>query len=426
MDKSQAWKLIIYAVLGTVVIFLAALFGLRDITPAKADKVSYTAVAQVGENCYRCHAKATPGIADEYAHSKHVTRGVSCLDCHSPNGKGAVAIEHEGTKIVAKPTPNNCAKCHKSEHAQFTASNHGARSWYSVMGAKAFTKEQLAAYNLVDDKGKPKNDGKPNVVALVEGEKAMTMGCIKCHEIGRTNADGSIGDCNKCHIGHEYSLGQVRKPDVCSQCHLGPDHPQMEIYNESPHGVLYKTTGDKWNWNAAPGTLTAKDMPAPTCATCHMSAFGGAPGTHDVGARLTWNLTPNIATRRTDWQSKRANMVSVCANCHSQNFIDKQFKDSEDVIQLTNQNVQAGAKLIAALKAEGLISPQPFDSSIDYKMFELWHHEGRRARFGAVMGGPDYVQWHGIYEQNKDLVELKEMAADLRSRGADKTKQGVN
>jgi hydroxylamine dehydrogenase len=30
--------------------------------------------------------------------------------------------------------------------------------------------------------------------------------------------------------------------------------------------------------------------------------------------------------------------------------------------------------------------------------FELWHHQGRRARMGAAMMGPDYVQWHGFYE----------------------------
>lgn len=426
MDKQKVWKVVLCACLGAVAVFLVAIYGLRDIGPAQAEKISYGAVASVGENCYKCHTSATPGIAEQYAHSKHVTRGVKCMDCHNPNIKGAVTSDHEGTKIVAKPTPANCAKCHRTEHAQFTASNHGARSWYSVMGAKAFTQEQLATYKLLDEKGKPKNDGKPNAVAVLEGEKAMELGCIKCHEIGKINQDGSIGDCSKCHIGHEYSLAQVRKPDVCGQCHLGPDHPQKEIYEESPHGVMFKDSGEKWNWNAAPGTLTAKDMPAPTCATCHMSGFGGAPGTHDVGARLAWNLSPEQATKREDWQAKRANMVSVCTNCHSQQSIDKNFKASEDLIQMTNQKVKEGKDLVAVLKKEGLITVRPFDSSIDYKLFELWHHEGRRARFGGMMGGPDYVQWHGIYEQNKDLVELKEMAADLREKAAtNKTKQDV-
>ncbi len=31
----------------------------------------------------------------------------------------------------------------------------------------------------------------------------------------------------------------------------------------------------------------------------------------------------------------------------------------------------------------------------------MWHHEGRRARHGASMMGPDYTHWHGMYEVSK-------------------------
>jgi hypothetical protein len=30
--------------------------------------------------------------------------------------------------------------------------------------------------------------------------------------------------------------------------------------------------------------------------------------------------------------------------------------------------------------------------------YRLWHHEGRRARMGASMRGPDFVQSHGFFE----------------------------
>ena len=63
----------------------------------------------------------------------------------------------------------------------------------------------------------------------------------------------------------------------------------------------------------------------------------------------------------------------------------------------------------------------PFSSSIDFKGFEIWHHEGRRMRFGAFMNGPDYVQWHGIYEQLIDLTKLKERDTELRSKGVSST-----
>jgi len=32
------------------------------------------------------------------------------------------------------------------------------------------------------------------------------------------------------------------------------------------------------------------------------------------------------------------------------------------------------------------------------------------------MGGPDYVNWHGIYEQKKALVELKAKADELKAK----------
>ena len=47
--------------------------------------------------------------------------------------------------------------------------------------------------------------------------------------------------------GHEFSAAQARTPDTCGKCHLGPDHPQMEIYNESKHGISFRANIDKVN-----------------------------------------------------------------------------------------------------------------------------------------------------------------------------------
>jgi hydroxylamine dehydrogenase len=68
---------------------------------------------------------------------------------------------------------------------------------------------------------------------------------------------------------------EARKPEACGQCHLGPDHPQIEIYMESKHGDIYTAHGDDYNWTAAPGTWTpGTDFRGPTCASCHMSGAG--------------------------------------------------------------------------------------------------------------------------------------------------------
>jgi cytochrome c553 len=111
--------------------------------------------------------------------------------------------------------------------------------------------------------------------------------------MGRFNPDGSVGSCTACHTRHTFSIAQARKPETCGQCHLGPDHPQREIYEESKHGNLYAANGEKWNWSVPPGQWGPEDIEAPTCATCHMSGFGGAlESTHNVSARLKWELEP--------------------------------------------------------------------------------------------------------------------------------------
>ena len=60
------------------------------------------------------------------------------------------------------------------------------------------------------------------------------------------------------------------------------------------------------------------------------------------------------------------------------------------------------------------MTPEPFDEPIDFINFDLWHHWGRTAKFGAWMQGPDYTQWHGAYPMLRELVELRRMAAELK------------
>ena len=55
------------------------------------------------------------------------------------------------------------------------------------------------------------------------------------------------------------------------------------------------------------------------------------------------------------------------------------------------------------LKEENIIDDVPMNEEMDYVFFEIWHHEGRRARHGASMMGPDYVQWHGFYELSRNF-----------------------
>jgi hypothetical protein len=55
-----------------------------------------------------------------------------------------------------------------------------------------------------------------------------------------------------------------------------------------------------------------------------------------------------------------------------------------------------------------------FNRNIDWTWFEIWHHEGRRARHAAAMMAPDYKHWHGTYDlakhwMTKFIPEIKEI-----------------
>ena len=75
---------------------------------------------------------------------------------------------------------------------------------------------------------------------------------------------------------------------------MGPDHSQMEIYNESKHGVMFAAQRNLLNLDADPRTLTTRDMFVPTCATCHMSGINGLKVTHNPSDRLGWYLADAV------------------------------------------------------------------------------------------------------------------------------------
>ncbi|HEX8199865.1 MAG TPA: multiheme c-type cytochrome, partial [Isosphaeraceae bacterium] len=205
-----------------------------------------------------------------------------------------------------------------------------------------------------------------------------------------------------------------RQPETCGQCHMGPDHSQLEIFQESKHGVLYHAQSGHMNLAAPPGKLTTADMPVPTCSTCHMSGLEGLTTTHDTSERLSYWLFATVSDRRPDFRSAQANMKAVCLKCHTSPRILKFYGEAERVIHSTNNLVEEADGIVKALRAEGRLTDKPFDEPIEYLYFDLWHYGGRTAKHGAFMGGADFVQWHGYYEIVSKLTELKRQAEELR------------
>ena len=373
------------------------------------------------DKCAACHKRVSPDIVLQYSHSTMARAGVSCLDCHGVEKTNPLGKDHEGFFITATPTPAQCAKCHPAETNQYEMSRHGGPAWVALSGLDDFTPEQRKVVEAIPGANRGANGivtATRNSLFDIEGSMATPLACQSCHAIGRPNKDGSIGNCNKCHLRHEFSLAQARKPEVCGQCHLGPDHPQDEIYNESAHGVMYHTEGAKWNWDQKPGRLSVTDMPAPTCATCHFSGFGTEGTTHDTGRRLSKFLFSAETTDRPNAVEGRAAMKAVCTTCHTQPFVDRQYSSADSVTALVNMKVREAKGIIEGLVRDGVITAQPFATKISYDAFDLWHYYGRTAKFGAYMQGPDYVQWHGIYPLLKQLNAVKEDAQALREKHA--------
>jgi hypothetical protein len=263
----------------------------------------------------------------------------------------------------------------------------------------------------VDDEGKIDPDTWPNV------------------GVGRINPDGSKGSCSSCHTRHRFDVAEARRPEACDQCHLGPDHPQIEIYEESKHGTLYHAYQDEYNFDAAPGTWTpGEDYRAPTCASCHMSGVGTVSTTHDVTERLSWETQAPLTVRPsefgafpadTNWEEERDKMKSICNQCHGDAWTNDHYTSLDNAVENYNENYFKPAKAkLDELYEKGLMDDSKFfDEPLEWEFYELWHHEGRRARMGVAMMAPDYAWWHGFYECKHRFADFMERANTMIKTG---------
>lgn len=375
--------------------FFALTFSL---TSALAQSTATPKLSTQSETCVACHQQeAVPLVYKQWSASRHAARGIGCYECHKADKSRPEAFEHNGFTIAVLVGPTQCATCHSKEVKQFEGSHHAKAG--QILGSLD---------NVLGD--------------VVEGEQASVMGCQKCHGgtvkpvgngkfdpkgwpnegIGRINPDGTFGSCSVCHSRHTFSVAVARQPESCGYCHLGPDHPHIEIYNESKHGVTYRAFLDKMNLSSAKWVLGKDYDAAPTCTTCHMGATTALENTHDVGTRLSWNLRPEVAFLTPNWQQKRAEMKQVCSNCHASDWTDNFYLQYDALVNMSNDKFFIPAReVMGKLAAAGKITKVPFDSPIKWTYYELWHHQGRRSRMGASMMGNDYVQWHGMYEVAK-------------------------
>jgi hydroxylamine dehydrogenase len=395
-------------VIGTGLIIGAFLLS-RARPPSDVNQPNAQFVLATGK-CAEWHRQVTPAIVHEFEMSRHSGSGkVNCLDCHQPKDNQE-KLDHNGFVIAKHLTAQNCQQCHRTEYDQYLRSRHAAPAWAAVTGPKDFTPEQVE-FSEKYHKGAVNRPANPLVGA--EGPAAVNRGCFQCHSVGRPNSDGTIGTCTACHARHAASVETARNPRTCGQCHMGPDHSQIEIYEESKHGILFASQRSKMNLAAPPGKVTVQDMPVPTCATCHMGSIEGIGGTHDTTERLSYWLFAAVSERRPNYQLGQAKMQELCLKCHTKPRIEQFYQDAEAVIASTNQRVKDSQALMDQLYKEKLLTSKPFDERIEFLAFDLWHYYGRTAKHGAFMGGADFVQWHGYYEMVNKMAEIRQIADEL-------------
>ncbi|MDA0837169.1 MAG: multiheme c-type cytochrome [Planctomycetota bacterium] len=449
------------------------------------------------QDCVKCHKNTTAGIIAHWEGSTHARKGVGCVECHHAEEADVDGFSHYGQFIATVVTPRDCSHCHPAEAEEFKRSHHaaagkilhsldnylaetveGARAPFNphsptpgksveqvngmasvfsgcmqCHGSKVGLKSTAGGMITVDDL-KPDEHGKPTnkeVLSLIardpDGRPLYHAATWPNTGIGRLNLDGSVGSCSACHSRHDFSPRRARQPENCGKCHLGPDHPQKEIYEESKHGVAYRDLKEHMNLDSESWVLGKDYSQAPTCATCHMSGHSrnGGKITHDPRERISWSNRPpiselldtdkdgNVVTEtdpakrreivRDKWESKRTRMKQVCFHCHTGDYVNAFYTQYDDLVILYNEKfAKPGQAIMEVLHKSKLISKTPFDEEIEWTWFYLWHHEGRRARHGASMMAPDYTHWHGMYEVAERfyvhlIPQAREIASQARREG---------
>jgi hypothetical protein len=400
--------------------------------------VALLAAPAAATQCVDCHAKATPGAVADWKLSKHSAHDVGCETCHGS--------EHTTAADAAKaklPTPETCATCHEERVKQFKKGKHAA-AWVAL-------------------KAMPTVHWQP--MALIDGMK----GCGGCHKLGvKSEAEirelGKGGNlhgnasCDACHTRHTFSAVEARQPQACQTCHMGFDHPQWEMYSASKHGVraLLKQNG------TLPETAAA-----PTCQTCHMP-----DGNHEV--RTAWGflavrlplpedkqwaddrvtilqalgvLDPDgKPTARLDvvkagdvarltqeaWQAERDRMATVCSGCHAPAFANAELAKGDEMIKAADHLMAEGIRTVAGLYKDGVLAkPAGYASAfpdlltfhdaptpVEQKLFVMFLEHRMRAFQGTFHANPDYALWYGWSEMQRDLTEIKSIAAELREKAA--------
>jgi hydroxylamine dehydrogenase len=469
------------------------------VRPSPSEGAAAGPISKETKECLNCHSQYHPGLVQDWMHSLHsqmtpedalkkrllerrvssenIPEGlkgvvVGCYECHSLNATNHTDnFDHFDFRINVVVSPADCQVCHAVEVQQF-ADSKKAHALGNIRTNPLFHRMVESATSVAEIKG-------DKVTPMGSSDPTKNETCYGCHGapvkvvgtrtlstelgdvtlpklsnwpnqgVGRVNPDGSLGACTACHPRHEFSIEVARKPFTCSQCHMGPDVPAWEVYQESKHGNIFNAKEREWNWDRVPWRV-GQDFRAPTCAACHSSLLTSpegdvlAPRTHDFGARLWVRLFglpythaqpksgDTTVIRNSGGQPlpttlsgepaseflldpkeqvrRQGVMKNVCRSCHSRSWVDGHFDKLENTIRETDRMARAATELMQKAWDLGLADKtDPFDEPFERRWMKEWLYYGNSIRLSAAMSGPDHASFdNGWFDLTTNLREMEE------------------
>lgn len=361
------------------------------------------ALATEKDDCLSCHRVKTPGAVRIWEGSAHARAKVGCIACH---GSDHAKME----KGEAPVTAAVCGKCHEKALREHTASRHGMGLHSGWGCTRNLGKRDARECRFCHEEGSALPRSTVHCARFLKQSSEMgEAGCNRCHSVESS--------CASCHSSHATDLKIVRDPASCAKCHMGPDHPQWEIWQTSQHGTLFASQGE---------------ATGPSCQTCHMPA-----GSHDVTRGITTTqagtaVPPEIA------KTQRSAMLMVCTGCHAEAFSRRELERDDAIRDQSLALVKEGEGIIRDLYRQGLLAPMPeerpdhplsgrklvLDSQMLYEdtshierlFFKMKKYDLAKTFKGAYHQNPAYTHWYGNAELKMDLVDIKAEAARLKER----------
>jgi cytochrome P450 len=148
-------------------------------------------------------------------------------------------------------------------------------------------------------------------------------------------------------------------------------------------------------------------------------------------ARLDVVKAANVAKLTQEaWQKQRDTMLQTCSQCHSGSFAREQLAQGDAMIKAADHLMAQAIREVAGLYQDGILKkPANYAAAfpdlltfhdaptvIEQKLFVMFLEHRMRTFQGTFHANPDYAMWYGWSEMQRDLTEIKTLAADLREK----------